>query len=333
MSLAHLAIKSRAAQALVSLLLLAISAGAQDGALSLAENSADHIQPGQAEFTVSKEVNEVNMVFTVSDKRGHLRNNLAREDFQFFDNQQTVGQVRYFHRETLLPMRVGLLIDVSDSIAGYWSNEQKAADIFLHKVLRKGVDEAFVATFDSKVHLIHDWSSDPNTLFAKVRGLPKPEGETALYDALIFACDKVQAKTSNRVARQVVIVITDGVDTASKQHMFEAQQSAARSEVVMFALSTNDLRDGNYPKGEAVLDLMTRNTGGSVLPAREKDELARGFHSIETALRSQYALGYVPDDLESNGRYHVVDIRPLKGDLVVHGRKGYYAPRTSTSMK
>jgi len=330
--MSHFGIRNGATCALLALLILVTGGALRAFSLDW-DDGGDQTHPDQAEFTVSKEVNEVNMVFTVSDSKGHLKNNLARQDFEFFDNHQAIGQVRYFHRETLLPIRVALLIDVSQSIAGYFGAEQKAAEIFLNRVMRKGVDEAFVATFDSKVHLIHDWSSDPKTLFAGVRGLAKPEGETALYDAIIFACEKLQTKGGKSVAREAVILITDGDDTASKKLMFEAQRSSALSQAVVFALSTNDLSYGNYPKGEAVLDLLSRNTGGLVLPARDKDQLAHGFKSIETSLRSQYALGYVPDNLKADGSYHAVDIRPLKSDLVVHSRKGYYAPRADPSVQ
>lgn len=280
----------------------------------------------QAAFTLSKQVNEVNLVFTVTDSKGHLQNKLARQDFQLFDNRHAVDQISYFHQETVLPLRVGVLIDVSSSIADRFGSEQKAAGLFLRKVLRKGIDEGFVLAFDKQVHLIEDWTGDPHSLLASVRHLTNSGGETALYDAMVFASAKLQARSGDRVTRQVIILITDGVDTASKAIMYDAQQAAARAEAVVYPLSTNDVRHSEYTKGEAVLDLLSSNAGGQVLPAYDKDQLARAFNRIEASIRAQYALGYVPHDLKADGAYHAVDILPRKTGLLVHGRKGYYAP-------
>jgi len=325
MTIAHLAIRNIPAIMITALLFISPLACSQQTLARNFDGVPDGTDP--TAFTMTKEVNEVNLVFTVSDSKGHLRNNLVQEDFQFLDNRQQVGQIRYFHRQSVLPLRVALLIDISSSIASHFNFEKKAADVFLRKVLRKQVDEAFVATFDSDIHLIHDWSSDPSTLFASIRGLPKPGGYTALFDAINFACNKLQARRGHTVTRQVIILITDGADTASKAFMSDAQLAATKAEVLLFSLSTNNLSYGEYPKGEAVLDMLSRNTGGQVLPARDKDQLGHAFRKIESSIRSQYAIGYVPESLKADGAYHTVEILPRKSGLTVHGRKGYFAPR------
>jgi VWFA-related protein len=222
-------------------------------------------------------------------------------------------------------MRVGILIDVSASIATRFKFEQKAASVFLQKALRPGYDEAFVVTFDQKVHLLEDWTSDPKTAFDKVHAL-HAGGNTALYDAVIFACDKLQGRPADVITRPVIILITDGDDNSSKSLLYDAQQAAARAEAILFALSTNVISPDYYPKGEAVLELLSRSTGGRILPAQANSQLGYAFAQIEHALRSEYVVGYQPAQLKLDGSFRQVEIHPRKSNWQVHSRRGYYAP-------
>lgn len=281
--------------------------------------------PSEPEFKMVKRVDEVNLRFTVTDNGGHLKNKLSPDDFDLFDNHQPPARIHYFQQQSTLPMRVGVLIDVSASVAPQFKFEQKAAHVFLEKVLRPGVDEAFVVSFDNHVRLLQDWTSDPKSALQKVHEL-HAGGETALYDAVVFAAEKLRTHTGGLVTRPVIILITDGDDNASKSLMYDAQQAAARAEAILFALSTNDLRPDYYPKGEAILELLSRSTGGSILPAREKSQLSRAFRQVEQTLGSEYILGYQPAALQPDGSFRVVEIRPHKTGLHVHTRRGYYAP-------
>ena len=278
------------------------------------------------EFKIVKRVDEVNLRFTVTDSRGHFQNQLTSKDFSVLDNHRPPAAIHFFQQQSTLPMRVGILIDISASVAQSLKFEQKAASVFLQKVLRPGYDQAFVVSFDKNVHLLEDWTSDPNAAFTKVKGL-RPGGDTALYDAIIFACHKLREQPADTVARPVIVLITDGDDTASKALLYDAQQAVARADTVLFALSTNVVTPGQYPKGEAVLDLLTGPSGGEILPAHATWQLAGGFAEIERALRSEYVLGYQPADLQSDGSFRPIEILPHKSRLQVRTRSGYYAPR------
>jgi Ca-activated chloride channel family protein len=282
------------------------------------------------EFKIVKRVDEVNLRFTVTDSHGHFQNQLSSSDFSVLDNHQPPVAIHFFQQQSTLPMRVGILIDASASVAAKFKFEQKAAGFFLQKVLRPGYDEAFVVTFDKNVRLLADWFSDPKTAFSKLYTL-HAGGDTALYDAVIFACDKLHQNSADMIARPVIVLITDGDDTASKATLLDAEQTAARAETILFSLSTNVVTSGHYPKGEAVLDLLSGPTGGRILPAHEIDQLASAFAQIEQALRSEYVLGYQPADLKPDGSFRPVEIRPLKAKLQVRSRRGYYAPRDTTT--
>jgi Ca-activated chloride channel homolog len=285
-----------------------------------------------ADFKIVKRVDEVNLRFTVTDSHGHFQNRLTPDDFQVLDDHQPPAAIRFFQQQSTLPMRVGILIDVSGSVAQRFKFEQKAASVFLQKVMRPGYDEAFVVTFDQKVHLVEDWSSDPKAAFNKVHEL-HAGGDTALYDAVVFACDKLRKRHAEVITRPVIVLITDGDDNASKSILYDAQQAAARAEAILFALSTNVISLDYYPKGEAVLELLSRSTGGRILPAQLNSDLGRAFAQIEQALRSEYVLGYQPAEFKLDGRFRPVEIRPHRPNLQVHSRRGYYAPADTATKQ
>jgi Ca-activated chloride channel homolog len=275
-------------------------------------------------IVISKRVDEVNLAFTVTDKKGRFISDLDATDFQVLDNHAPPQQLRFFQQQSDLPLRVALLIDASDSIKHRFQFEQNAASEFLKGILRRGQDKAFVVSFDGRVHQVHDFSDNVQALARAVKSI-KAGGNTALYDAVIFACNKLRHDEEPQITRRAIILITDGMDTASRAFMHDAQEAAARAEVLMFALSTNDLIADPYPKGEAVLDLLTGPTGGHILPARDQGQLSKAFRQIEKALRNQYALAYEPANFNPDGKYRPVEIIPAKRGLKVQCRKGYFA--------
>jgi VWFA-related protein len=242
----------------------ALTAVAQDSPQAFG-SSGMAASPSQAQFTISARVDEVNLVFTVTDSKGRFLNQLEARDFQLLDDHRPPAQINYFQQQTNLPLRVGLLIDASSSIKNRFAFEQKAATMFLKNVLRRGTDQAFVIGFDSNVHLEQDLTSDVDALQAAVRKL-RPGGETALYDALVFATNRLRSTGETQVTRPVIILISDGADTNSNALMYDAQQAVIRTGAVIYALSTNALVRDEYPPGEAVLELLTQATGGRILP-------------------------------------------------------------------
>jgi Ca-activated chloride channel homolog len=307
------------------LLITASIASAQFTEVAAFEERKDSADIESTGITITKRVDEVNLIFTVTDSKGHFVSALPSDAFQLLDNHQPPRAMGYFHPQTNLPLRVGLLIDESDSIRGRFKFEQKGASLFLKKILRPDVDQAFVVGFDGTVNLAADMTGNIEQLAKGIHSL-KSEGETSLYDAVIFACDKLRQQGESRVTRRAIILISDGVDTKSKAILRDAEEAAARSDVVIYALSTNNLEETRHPKGDAVMDLLTEPTGGHILPAREEDDLKHAFVEIEKALRSQYAVGYHPADFTPDGSFRSIQIMARKKGLKVQCRKGYFAP-------
>jgi VWFA-related protein len=309
--------------------LLAIAAVAQapppamEGLLSSA-NAGN--APVPVSETISARVDEVNVVFTVSDASGKFVSHMSLDDLNVLDNRSAPERISYFQQQSDLPLRVGVLVDLSDSISARFAYEKLAAIGFLQKVLRPQVDQAFVVGFGSHVTLYHDFTSDIGALSNAVREM-RAGGDTKLYDAIRFASAKLGSAPGPAWMRRAIILITDGEDTRSKTIMYDAIQSALHAETVIFALSSNDLGDGGYPHGEAVLELITRPTGGSVLPAHNKSRMARAFDRVNEALRNQYAIGYKPADFKPDGNFRTIQILPRQNKLRVQCRRGYFTPR------
>jgi Ca-activated chloride channel family protein len=275
--------------------------------------------------TIRSTVNEVNVVFTVTDKHGHYVRDLKKENFKVVDDSKPAAEVRSFHAEANLPLEVGLLVDASNSVRDRFKFEQQAATEFLNQTIRPKYDEAFVVGFDVTPEVTQDFTDNTEKLSVGVRSL-RPGGGTALYDALYFACrDKLMKAQHNGPVRRAIILLSDGDDNQSHVTREEAIEMAQRAEVIVYTISTNLSGAGHH--GDKVLERIADATGGRAYVPFQITEVANAFAAIQEELRSQYAISYKPADFASDGHYRSVEILALgqKG-LRVRSRHGYYAP-------
>ncbi len=320
--------RKTARRSLVALVIASVAAGVNGFAqISASSNFQPTIAATVAtpsDLVIKKRVDEVNLLFTVVDGKGRFISKLQKEDFNLLDDQHPPEQVRHFQQESDLPLRIALLIDISGSVTQRFKFEQDAAIAFFKKILRPNVDKAFVVGFNQEVHLEQDFTEDVNALGKAVRRL-KPEGETAIFDALVFASEKLR-KNSEPGTRRAIIVISDGENNCGKRFMHEADEAALKAEAPVYTLSTN-LAHSEYSKGQAVLELLARYTGGELLPAHEASQVVRAFKQVEEALRSQYVLSYKPAEFSADGRYRPIALTARNPKLKVECRRGYFAPR------
>jgi VWFA-related protein len=287
--------------------------------------SITRLPAADSDFTISKQVDEVNLILSITDKKGRFVSDLTPEDLKVLDNRKSPERWNYFQARTNLPLHVILAIDVSSSIRARLHFEQQAASTFLKRILRKETDKAAIIAFGSTVQeKTAGLTSDATALDATIRSL-QANGETAMYDAIILSSHKLQESRRHTGVRPVIILITDGEDTASKATLNAAEEAAIRSEATIFALDANSIYE-TKPKGRPVLEKLTYDTGGFVLSARQDEDLKDAFNTIEKILRSQYALGYPPPELEANGSFRSIQVSSGKQGLQIHARKGYYAP-------
>jgi VWFA-related protein len=274
--------------------------------------------------TIVKRVDEVNVVFTVTDKHKRFVKNLAETDFRVLDDGRPPQALVHFRRETDLPLRVALLVDASSSIRERFKFEQEASIEFFSQIIRPKYDKAMVVGFDSSAEVTQDFT-DQTELLGKGVQMLRPGGGTALFDALYFACRDKLAKADQGIAvRRAVVILSDGVDNQSHSTREEAIEMALRAEVVVYAISTNV--SGGDHSGDKVLERIAEATGGRVFFPFHIEDVANYFSEIQAELRSQYALAYKPATFAFDGRFRTIDISTLDKKFKVRSRKGYYAP-------
>ena len=274
--------------------------------------------------TIPVTVNEVRVVFTVTDRHGHYIKDLKKEDFRVIDDRKP-AELRSFRSETDLPLQVGLLIDASNSVRDRFKFEQEAAIEFLNSIIRPKYDKAFIVGFDVTPEVTQDFTDDTEKLSVGVRSL-RAGGGTAMYDALYFACrDKLLKQEQTGPVRRAIILLSDGEDNQSHVTREEAIEMAARAETIVYTISTNI--SGMKGSGDKVLERIADATGGRAFFPFQMREVSDAFLSIQEELRSQYAIAYKPASFVADGRYRTIEITgPGKG-MKVRTRKGYYAPK------
>jgi VWFA-related protein len=271
-------------------------------------------------------VNEVNVVFTVTDKHNHYVKDLGKNDFRVIDDQRPVAEIRSFRRETDLPLQVGILIDSSASIRGRFKFEQESAIEFLNQTLRARYDKAFVMGFDSSLEITQDFTDSTELLSKGIRSL-RPGNGTRLYDALFYACrDKLMKMAQTSSVRRAIILVSDGDDNESHTTREEAIEMALRANVIVYTISTNFSGSGDRDKYDRILERIADATGGRTFRPFQPTDVANAFAQIQDDLRSQYALAYHPPDFSHDGRYRTIEITALHKGLKVQSRHGYYAP-------
>jgi VWFA-related protein len=274
---------------------------------------------------VKARADEVNVIFTVTDKRGRFIKDLTQQDVKVLDNRLPIEQLRSFNAQTNLPLRVGLLVDASNSVRDQFKFEQEAAIEFLNQIIRPREDKAFVLGFDSTTEIVQDMTNSVEKLSGGIRTI-RPGGGTALYDAVYLASrDKLLKNKETIPHRRAIILLSDGYDTQSRVTREEAIEMAQRAEVVIYTISTNFAP--NTDKGDKVLQRFAEATGGRDFHPFKIEDVADAFSDISEELRAQYAIAYKPAQLVADGAYRTIDIQVPQKKYKVRARKGYYAPK------
>jgi VWFA-related protein len=292
-------------------------------AVSPAKNPAGDDIPAGGKIVAHSD--EVNVIFTVTDKHGKFVKDLKQNQFRVLDNSRPPKEIKTFASETDLPLRVGLLIDASNSIRDRFLFEQQAAVEFLHQTIRPKTDKAFVLAFDEVWDVTQDFTSDLDKLTKGVNVI-RPGGGTAMWDAIYYACrDKLMRENTGETVRRVIVLVSDGDDNQSRALRSEAIEMAQRAGVIVYTISTNlsNIKDS----GDRNLQALADATGGQAFFPFKLQNLADDFNDIQAELRSQYSISYKPDQFEANGQFRSIQIIPEKKELRVRAKKGYYVPK------
>ncbi len=304
--------------------------------------------PAQAEeptetFRVSVDV--VNVFFNVRDKRGGLVPGLTQTDFEIYEdgNQQTI---KYFSAESNQPLTLGLLLDTSGSVQFVLDAEKQVGMSFLNEVLGPK-DLAFLVSFDIRVDLLQDFTNSRDRLrraFQRARintgggtgtvipgggGNPVPtagpRGGTKLFDAVYLGANE---KLAGEVGRKAMIIITDGQNDGSYYGLRDAIEAAQRADTICYVLLVVDRKYGydTFFVGDRDMKNLAEQTGGRLIDVDKLEKLKPAFDQIAQELRSQYNLGYTPNNTAKDGGFRKIEIKSLQKHKV-QSRRGYYATK------
>jgi Ca-activated chloride channel family protein len=275
--------------------------------------------------TIRTRSDEVNVIFTVTDKHGKFVKDLKQAQFKVLDNNMPPKQITNFESQTNLPLRVGLLIDASNSIRDRFLFEQQAAVEFLQQIINPRTDKAFVLAFDEIPEITQDFTNDLDKLTKGIKVI-RPGGGTAMWDAVFYACrDKLMKAPETSPVRRVIILVSDGDDNQSRALRQEAIEMAQRAGVMIYTISTN--LSNIHDDGDHNLKMLSDTTGGRTFFPFKLADLSDAFRDIEGELRSQYSLSYKPAQFEANGQFRQIAITAEDKKLKIRAKKGYYVPR------
>jgi VWFA-related protein len=285
--------------------------------------------------TFSTGVNVVNVLATVTDKKGAIVRDLTKDDFLLHEDHRP-QTLRYFSRESDLPLTLGLMVDTSMSQARVLNAERGASFRFLDVVLRPNKDRVFLMQFDFRVLFRLALTSSFKELDEALSFIETPTksqlenqygGGTLLYDAVVVAAQDAMSKQQGRKA---MILMTDGVDTGSASTVDEAVDAAQRADTLIYSILFSD--PGAYgflsgADGRRPLTRMAHETGGGFFEVSKKQSIDQIFAIIQDELRSQYSLGYVSDQPVTVPGFRQIQLATKTPGLVVQARDRYWARR------
>jgi Ca-activated chloride channel family protein len=277
----------------------------------------------QAEFSTGIKI--VSVLVTVRDKSGKFVNDLEQADFVVEEDgvSQTIS---YFSRQDDLPLTLGLLVDISGSQAEVLGDELTASDAFFKQVLREGVDQAFLVSFATRAWLMQNVTVSRAKLQEGLgilgKGLrdQRGYGGTVLYDAVLDASDEIMKRLQGRKA---LVLLTDGEDTTSRGSLELAIASCQRTDTLAYCIGIGT----GLGRGAAVLETLSKKTGGRYFAVSKKQSVDVIYKTIEEELRSQYNIGYLPP-LSAPGKnrtgFHKIRVMVKRSGTIVTTRDGYY---------
>jgi VWFA-related protein len=307
-------------------MVLAVAVALAQGQSAATAAAAAASAADAATQTIRAYANEVDLVFTVTDKNGKFITGLNQSSFGLLDNHMPPEAVLHFYQQTNLPLRVGIMLDTSSSIRQRFQFEQESAITFLLQVLHRN-DRAFVEGFDVQTDVEQGFTNNIDLLSQGIHRL-RPGGGTALYDSLYSACkDQMLTLREEGVVRKAIVLVSDGDDDFSHATETDAIKECQRAETIVYAISTDV--SPSRDKGDKVLRDIAEATGGQAFYPIKIEDVALGFISIEEELRSQYLLEYRPANFKLDGSFRTIYLHANDPRYHVRAHTGYFAPKAA----
>ncbi len=304
--------------------------------LLLSAACLSRLRAQQDAATFSTEVRVVSVLASVRTKKGEIIRDLTKDDFSITEDGRP-QTIRYFGRQSDLPLTLGLMVDTSMSQRKVLDAERTASFRFLDQVLRERKDQVFIMQFDMAMMLRQGLTSSFGKLNDALSYVDTPTRQelamsagtskgTVLYDAVVKACKDIMQRQNGRKA---LILLTDGVDFGSDATLTDAVEAAERSDTLLYSILFSD--SGFYSFGGAdgsrALQKMSRETGGGFFEVSKKNGIQQIYDVIQDELRSQYSMGYVSDLPVRISEFRKIQLSTKQKGLVIQARDRYWAQR------
>jgi VWFA-related protein len=321
----------------------------------------DEVGPTASKNKIRVRVEVVDVPVTVIGKRGLPVIDLTKDDFKVYEDGRPQA-IRYFSQESHQPLRIGVMMDTSNSARRQLSFEKDAATEFVFRMLegRNTKNQIFLETFDASSSLIQDFTSDSELLNEKIQGL-KAGGGKAFYDAIYSACkDKMMHAGESESTRRILVLISDGRDIQSQHSLDEAISMAHKAETMIYVIG--NAAYGYENEGDVILEALAEGTGGGAFfPLREAPgtdlltgylshgqigdtsqnkglgaetgtfsaqrliRIADAMEAIGHELGAQYEIGYTPTNSALDGTYRTIRILLARKGVTYRWKPGYFA--------
>jgi VWFA-related protein len=283
----------------------------------------------QEDPSFTSDVQVVNLLATVRNKKAEIVRDLGKDDFSLLEDGRP-QTIRYFSRDSDLPLTIGLMVDTSMSQVHVLDAERGASFRFLDQVLRENKDHVFIVQFDLTVQTRQPLTGSRRDLNQALTMVDTPTrnqlrnqygGGTLLFDAVADAAQDTMAKQKGRKA---LIVLSDGGDNGSDATLDSAIEAAQRAETLIYSIL---FTDGGFGSGEGIhiMERLAKETGGSYFAVSKKLGIDQVFALIEEDLRSQYSLGYVSDRPAAGAEFRRIQLTVKRPGLIVNSRDRYWA--------
>ena len=311
--------------------------------------------------TIRTTVELVNVPVTALTKHGQRVIDLNMDDVKVFEDG-VEQKITHFERETRTPLRIGLIVDTSNSARNRLPYEKDAAQQFADLVLQNGGTrtQVFLETFDASSSIIQDFTNDPDVLSDKIQEL-KSGGGKALYDAIYFACREKMLKTGPREEiRRILVVVSDGLDVQSQHTLDQVVSMARMAETMIYTVGTAAYGFSN--PGDKLLEEMSTETGGypsfplrdapgtdlesgylshnqigdtsqnkslgaetGKLSSERLANLVGALQAIGREFDEQYTIGYKPLRDALDGTYRSIKVETTRRGVTLRWKPGYFA--------
>jgi Ca-activated chloride channel family protein len=281
---------------------------------------------------------DILLTVTVTDKQGHAVRNISKDAFTVHEEKKPQEITSFAQNDE--PLSLGILFDLSGSMRDRKKNLQSIIKENLMSFAQQSnpSNEYFIMVFTEQVRLLLDWTRDPGQIEQTLSNFQMPErGATALYDACITAIEKIKQGANQK---RVLLVVTDGQDSSSKQTYRYLRELVKRSEVLTYCIHLSDpITDALSGYGKEILEELSKITGGATYSPFDRNDMRKVFELLATELRSQYRIGYRPTSNVADGKWRSVKVkvsaievedlskpaRPRKKmELTARTRDGYY---------